>query len=672
MQVWTKVLIAGAALAVILGAAAGFLLSHVGGLPEVTALEEYKPSATTRVFSEDGELLAEFYMENRTPVPINAVPRDVIDAFLAVEDPRFYSHSGIDFSGIIRAMYQNLRAGRVVQGGSSITQQLAKMMFLDPERTLSRKLKEAYLAIQIERHYSKDEILDLYLNQVYLGSGAYGVEAAAHTYFGKPVSKLTLAEGAILAGLPAAPTRYSPLNDLQLAYSRRAHVLKRMYAEGFISKKQMQDAEKEPFVRIPAKKEQFKAPYFVEYIRRMLDEKYGETTLYRGGLNVYTTLNYQMQQMAEEAVENGLQQVEKRHHREGQQIQGALLAIEPHTGYIRAMVGGRDFGKSEFNRCTQALRQPGSAFKPIVYAAALDKGFGPDDTIMDSPVSYPGARKGLLWSPTNFDEKFEGEVTLRRALARSINVVAVKLLAQVGIPTAIEYAKKLGITTPLAPYLPLALGASDATLMEMATAYAVFDNYGIYTAPSPIIKITDREGQVVDAPVPAARQALSQDTAEEMTDMLTGVVRFGTGYQASSLGRPAAGKTGTTSNFNDAWFIGYVPSMVTGVWVGYDDHKEIGNRETGARAALPIWLDFMKTYVRELKVPYENFPAPPGYRNSAEPRSNVAGMPDNVMPDKTAGDETGEGDIDGEAAVSPAAGPNYAPVHGQGHPSESE
>ena len=243
MQVWTKVLIAGAALAVILGAAAGFLLSHVGGLPEVTALEVYKPSATTRVFSDDGELLGEFYMENRTPVPINAVPKNVIEAFLAVEDPRFYSHSGIDFSGIIRAMYQNFRAGRVVQGGSSITQQLAKMMFLAPERTLSRKVKEAYLAIQIERHYSKDEILDLYLNQVYLGSGAYGVEAAAHTYFGKSVGKLTLAEGAILAGLPAAPTRYSPLNDLQLAYSRRAHVLKRMEAEGFIDKKQMLAAE---------------------------------------------------------------------------------------------------------------------------------------------------------------------------------------------------------------------------------------------------------------------------------------------------------------------------------------------------------------------------------------------------------------------------------------------
>jgi penicillin-binding protein 1A len=273
---------------------------------------------------------------------------------------------------------------------------------------------------------------------------------------------------------------------------------------------------------------------------------------------------------------------------------------------------------------------------------------------MDAPVSYPGARAGVRWSPTNFDEKFEGKVTLRRALARSINVVAVKLLAQVGIPTALEYAKKLGITSPLSPYLPLALGASDATLIEMSTAYAVFDNYGIYTAPAGIIKITDREGRVVEDAGPVARQAISQETAEEMTDMLTGVVRFGTGYQASSLGRPAAGKTGTTSKFNDAWFIGYVPSMVTGVWVGYDDHKEIGSRETGARAALPIWLDFMKGYVRELKVPYENFPTPPGYRNHAEPKANIAGMPDNVQPEAPAAEEP-----------DTSSGPNYAPEHGE-------
>ncbi len=637
----------------LIGAVAGIIFAHIGELPEVTALEQYQPSATTRIFSADGELLAEFYTQNRIPVPVSAVPKNVIDAFLAVEDPRFYSHSGIDITGIIRAAYNDIRTGKLVQGGSSITQQLAKMMFLSPQKTFTRKIKEAFLALQIERHYTKDEILGLYLNQVYLGSGAYGIEAASQRYFGKSVGNLTLAEGAMLAGLPAAPTKYSPLNDLQLAYSRRAHVLRRMYDEGFITKAQMLAAEKEPFVRIPEPKEDYKAPYFVEYIRQLLDEKFGQTALYRGGLNVFTTLNWQMQQIAEKAVEKGLDKLDKRHPHEKEPIQGALLAIEPNTGYIRAMVGGRDYNESEFNRTTQAMRQPGSAFKAIVYCAALDKGLGPDYTILDAPVSYPGARPGVMWSPTNYDRRFEGVVPLRRALALSINVVAVKLLAQIGIPTAIEYARKLGISTPLAPYLPLALGASDVTVMEMASAYSVFDNYGIYTAPTGITKITNRDGRVVDDMPPAARQAISAATAAEMTDMLTGVVKFGTGYEASALGRPAAGKTGTTSNFNDAWFIGYVPSMLTAVWVGYDNHKTIGNRESGARAALPIWLDFMQNYIKEFKVPYENFPAPSVRRNTWT-NATTPGLPSNVQPEAVSMQNS---------TTSPAPEPNYAPEH---------
>ncbi|MGA2192358.1 MAG: PBP1A family penicillin-binding protein [Nitrospirota bacterium] len=614
-----------AAAAVLAGAAGGFILAHTADLPEVTSLEEFKPSATTRVFSEEGELLGEFYMENRTPVQISQVPPKVINAFLAVEDPRFYRHSGIDITGIFRAMYKDIEAGRLVQGGSSITQQLAKMLFLEPEKSFSRKFKEAVLALEIERRYSKDEILALYLNQVYLGSGAYGIEAAARTYFGKDVSQLTLAEGAMLAGLPAAPTRYSPFNSLKLAYSRRNHVLRRMLAEDFITKAEMAAADSEPFVKHTVTKEVFRAPYFVEYIREQLDEKFGSTAVYKDGLNVYTTLNMGMQEIAEAAVQKGLKDLDKREPRKDQQIQGALLAIEPQTGYIKAMVGGRDFLKSEFNRSIQALRQPGSAFKPIIYAAALDKGYRPDDVVMDVPVSYPGSRPGELWKPTNFDQKFEGAVTLRRALARSINVVAVRLLEDVGVGTAIDYARRLGITSNLLPYLPLALGASDATLIEMTSAYAVFDNAGIYTAPSGILKITDREGRLLEDSAPATRQALSPDTAASMTDLLTGVCRFGTGWQASSLGRPVAGKTGTTSRYNDAWFIGYLPSIVTGVWVGYDDHKPIGNKETGARAALPVWLDFMKEYVKENKVPYEEFPAPPrpGFRNYSGLRLRV-------------------------------------------------
>ncbi len=653
MKFWKKFILFGAAGAILLGAAAGIIFAHIGELPEVTALEQYKPSATTRIFSADGELLAEFYTQNRIPVPLSTVPKNVIDAFLAVEDPRFYSHSGIDFEGIIRAAYKDIRTGRLAQGGSSITQQLAKMMFLSPQKTFTRKIKEAFLALQIERHYSKDEILGLYLNQVYLGSGAYGVEAASQRYFGKSTGELTLAEGAMLAGLPAAPTKYSPLNDLQLAYSRRAHVLKRMYDVGFITKTQMLEAQKEPFVRIPEPQENYKAPYFVEYIRQILDEKFGQSALYRGGLNVYTTLNWQMQEIAEKAMAKGLKTLDKRHPREKEPMQGALLAIEPNTGYIRAMVGGRDYSESEFNRTTQAMRQPGSAFKAIVYCAALDKGLGPDYTILDAPVSYPGGRPGVMWSPTNYEHNYEGMVSLRRALALSINVVAVKLLAQVGIPTAIEYARKLGISTPLAPYLPLALGASDVTVIEMASAYSVFDNYGIYTAPSGIIKITNRDGRVVDDSPPATRQAITAATAAEMTDMLTGVVKFGTGYRASALGRPAAGKTGTTSNFNDAWFIGYIPSIVTAVWVGYDNHKTIGNHESGARAALPIWLDFMQNYVKELKVPYENFPAPPTRKNTLL-NATAVGLPSNVQPETAS--------MQNET-TAPAQGPNYAPEH---------
>ncbi|HLB25422.1 MAG TPA: transglycosylase domain-containing protein, partial [Nitrospirota bacterium] len=429
-------------IAVVIGGGAGIFFAHNRDLPEVSAIEEYKPSATTRIFADDGQLLAEFYMENRTPVPLSSIPPRVVKAFLAAEDPRFYRHSGIDVPGVMRAMYKNLRAGRVVQGGSTITQQLAKMLFLEPDKTFSRKVKEAMLALQIEKRYSKDEILNLYLNQVYLGSGAYGVEAASRTYFGKPVGDLTLAEAAMLAGLPAAPTKYSPLNNLGLAYSRRRYVLNWMAGEGFITRTETAAAGDEPFVKLPQERQAFKAPYFVEYVRRQLDLRYGSTALYSGGLNVYTTLNVRMQELSEEAMQKGLAAISKRHPRKDQQIQGALLAVEPHSGYIKAMVGGTDYMKSEFNRSYQALRQPGSAFKPIVFAAAFDKGYRADDVVMDQPVSYPGSRPGKLWSPSNFDKKFEGPVTLRRALARSINVVAVRLLDDLGVQTGIEYAKK--------------------------------------------------------------------------------------------------------------------------------------------------------------------------------------------------------------------------------------
>ncbi len=615
-----------------LGVVAGFIALHAGNLPEIKAIEEYKPSATTRLFADDGELLAEFYLENRTPVTLDRIPAHVIKAFLSSEDPRFYSHSGIDLFGVARAMLKNIVAGRVVQGGSTITQQLAKMLFLEPEKSLSRKVKEAILAMQIERRYSKNEILTLYLNQVYLGGGAYGVEAASNNYFGKPVNALDLAEAAMIAGMPPAPGKYSPFVNVAAAKSRRHHVLKRMREEGYISQDEMDKADKEPMTTVSNRFVSAKAPYFVEYIRQRLEDKYGSTTLYRGGLNIYTTLNLKMQEEAEASMKKGLAAIAKRHPRKGKEIQGAFLAIEPHTGYIKAMIGGTDYIKSQFNRCTQAYRQPGSSFKPIIYAAAVEKGYRPDDVVLDVPVSYPGSKPGERWRPSNYEHKFEGPVTLRRALARSINVVAVRLLDDVGIPSAIECAKRLGIRSQLQPYLPLALGASDVTLMEMTTAYSVFDNFGIYTEPVAFEKITDREGRVIEENVPSNRQAVSSDTASIMTELLTGVIQMGTGFQARSLGRPTAGKTGTTSDYNDAWFIGYLPSIVAGAWVGYDDHKPIGNKETGAMAALPVWLGFMQDYVKTFNVPAEEFPQapPPLFQNISGLNLKVkaAAMPD--------------------------------------------
>ena len=606
----------GAIIAICLGAAAGFFVVNTADLPRISALEEYKPIATTRVFADDGELIAEFFMENRTPVTIDRVPMHVRQAFLAVEDPRFYRHSGIDLFGVARASLTNVMAGRVVQGGSTITQQLSKMLFLEPEKSLSRKVKEAILSLQIERRYSKDEILSLYLNQVYLGSGAYGVEAAAHTYFGKPVEQLDTAEGAMLAGLPQAPSKYSPMKDPKRAKSRRHHALLRMLDEGFISKDEMLSADKEPINLKSGRFISSKAPYFVEYVRQTLDEKYGPA-LYRGGLNIYTTLNLDMQEAAEASVAKHLAEVSKRHPRPGKEIQGALLAIEPNTGSIKAMVGGTDYAKSQFNRSVQAHRQPGSAFKPIVYAAAIEKGYRPDDIVMDTPVSYPGASPGKPWRPANYDNKFSGAMSLKSALARSVNVVAVKLMADVGIKKVIGCAQRLGIRSDMQPYLPLALGTTDATLLEMTAAYAAIDNFGVYVTPSAISRITDREGRVIEEGIPGTSQAINPDTATILTSMLENVVQHGTGWKARELARPAAGKTGTTSDYQDAWFIGYLPSMAAGVWVGYDDHKPIGKRETGAEAALPIWLDFMKGYVKAANVPVESFPPepPPGFQN---------------------------------------------------------
>jgi penicillin-binding protein 1A len=582
----------------LIGGAVGFLLYSAWDLPEVGALEAYRPSVTTRVYSDSNRLLAEFFVENRTPVDIKEVPETFIRALIATEDTRFYSHRGLDIRGIGRAFYRNIRAGRIVEGGSTLTQQLAKVLFLTPERRYSRKLKEMVLALKIEQRYTKQEILSLYLNQIYFGSGAYGIEAAAQTYFGKPARDLTTSECALLAGLPRAPKYYSPFHARDSARMRRAHVLNRMASAGIITQSQADDANRAPLPERPPEspKGPAPAPYFVEYIRQKIEDRFGSSILYSGGLNIYTSINDAYQGYAEDAIRSGLAALErtrKKGDQEKQPMQSAFVALDPSTGHILAMVGGRDFSTSQFNRAWQALRQPGSAFKPIVYAAAIERGFSAADMLDDTPLTVRIDKK-KTWTPENFTHLYQGKVTLRKALAQSLNVPTVRLLASIGIDEAVRFAHKVGIKSHLHAVLPLALGSSDVTLLELTAAYAVFANHGIKMSPVAILMVTDSNGKVlyVNDAVPA--QAVRPETAYIITNLLKGVVERGTGWKAQMLGRPVAGKTGTTNDYRDAWFIGYTPALVAGVWVGFDDQRSLGPKATGSRAALPIWLEFMK------------------------------------------------------------------------------
>ncbi len=580
--------------AVISGGGAGYIVFSLWDLPEVNILEQFKPSITSRVYSENNKLLAEFFLQNRTPVVFTDVPDMLIKALIATEDTRFYSHLGLDLRGIARAMYRNIRARKVVEGGSTLTQQLAKVLFLNPERSYSRKFKEMTLALRIEQRYTKQEILSFYLNQIYFGSGAYGVEAASQIYFGKHAKDLNIPECALLAGLPRSPKYYSPFKSPASAAGRRAYVLNRMAASGVITRAQADEAKKAPLSFESAVKTGGRAPYFIEYVRQKVEERFGSSILYSGGLNIYTSINDDLQNYAEQAVAEGILKIESRHKLHVRSpLQAALLAIEPATGRIRAMVGGRDFRQSQFNRTWQALRQPGSAFKPVIYAAALDRGFGASDILDDSPLTIKLDRN-KNWSPENFSRTFQGRVTLRNALIQSLNVPTIRLLEKIGVNETILYARKLGIKSTLNPYLSLALGSSDMTLAELTAVYAVFANHGISMGPVSILSITDNTGRVLYTNDALPTQSIKPETAYLTTDLLKGVIEHGTGWKARELGRPAAGKTGTTNDYRDAWFIGYTPSLVTGVWVGYDDQTSIGYRETGARAALPIWLAFMK------------------------------------------------------------------------------
>lgn len=577
------------------GIPGGFLYWTLSGLPRVNAIEEYVPIESSKVYSSDGKLLAELYYERRTFVPHYEIPEHVKKAFISIEDIRFYKHPGIDFIGILRALWQDIKARSLVQGGSTITQQLAKMLFLKPEKSIKRKIREAAISVQIEKRYTKDEILGLYLNQTDFGTRAFGIEAAGQTYFGKSVQDLTIAEAALLASLPKAPTLYSPFRNPEKAKARRSSVLKSMLRHKFITQEQYASAIEEPLPASPHFRK-YEAPYFIEFIRQQLEQKHG-TDIYRAGYAVHTTIDSQMQAAAETAVANGIQSVEKR-VKSG--VQAALIAIDIRTGHVKAMVGGTDFWKNQFNRATQALRQPGSAFKPLVFATALKSGMTSEDTIVDAPISFKGARPGQVWSPKNYDGEFHGTVTLKRALAKSLNTATVRLAGRVGIENIIETSRQLGIKSDLQPYLPLALGASDVTLLEMVNAYAVFAT-GRKANIITYSRIENRDAIIIDAVYPKYTDILDENTAHELKIMMAAVINEGTGVKAKEIGRPVYGKTGTTNDYTDAWFIGFDEKTAVGVWVGRDDHTPIGNKETGARAALPIWIEFMKQTGMEQK-----------------------------------------------------------------------
>jgi penicillin-binding protein 1A len=604
----------------LLGAAAaggvigGFLIALTHDLPQIKALETFKPSAITRIYSADNELLAELFTERRVPVRLSDIPDDLKQAVVATEDRKFYEHAGVDLKAVLRAIVTDIRAGEFVQGASTITQQLARTLFLTPQKSVIRKLKEAFLALQIERRYTKNEILELYLNQVYFGSGAYGVEAAARTFFGKTVTELDLAECALIAGMPKSPSRYSPLVNESLALKRREVVLNQMVRNGLITQDDLEAAKASPLNLVNTARIATKAPYFVTYVRRFLEKEFGGARLYRTGLTVHTTLNYRMQAAAEKAVEKGLEQLAARMRKRGlpsdEKPQAALVSLDPRQGAILAMVGGRDFEESRFNRATMARRQPGSAFKPLVYACAMEHSFTQSDLIWDAPVIFKGVQRDVDWTPRNFSGKFKGEMTLRDALAVSQNIPAVKLLNKLGPSTAVQWAHRMGIDSPLQPNLSLVLGTSEVTLLELTAAYGVFPNGGIGARPFAISEVLDQEGRSIWRAKPQLRTVVSPETAAIMTDMLQAVVESGTGRKAKSLGLPVAGKTGTTDTYRDALFVGFSPRVVAGVWVGLDHYSTLGDKETGARAALPIWIDFMQQAIADR--PHHDFPLPNG------------------------------------------------------------
>jgi len=695
---------------------AGIYLYLNRNLPKISSLKDYRPSIITSVYSDDNRKIAEFFQERRVVLPLSEVPDMLKKAFVAAEDSRFYTHKGIDILSIFRAFYKNVEAGAIVQGGSTITQQVTKSFFLSPEKSYTRKMKEAILAYRIDNKFSKDEILFLYLNQIYLGHGAYGVQAASENYYGKSANELNLAECAMLAGLPQAPSKYSPFSYPERAKQRQIYVLNRMVEEDFITNIQATEAINKTLDIKPRRNLYIEeVPVYTEHIRRYISNKYGDDVLYREGIKIYSAVNIEMQKMARDEIKKGLYALDKRQGYRGPikhlrreefesfstecqlelekapleegrivtgvvieiddknntvtvrmgntlgviriddmrwarkpdpevayyearisqvgkvlktgdviqvrvkgkifetdrwwlaleqepKAQAALLCIESETGNVKVMMGGKDFRESQFNRAVQSRRQPGSAFKPIIYAAALDKGYTPATTIIDSPIVYTDTKHDFTWKPRNYKETFYGPTLFRDALAKSRNVVTIKILKDIGIDYAIDYARKLGITSNLNRDLSIALGSSGVSLFELVGAYSVFNNLGYFVEPVFITKILDREGNLIEEANPVRKKVIEQSTAYIMTSLLESVVKHGTGRRVAALNRPVAGKTGTTNNLHDAWFVGYTPHYITGTWVGFDEESSLGKGETGSRAASPIWLGFMQRLLADKPV----------------------------------------------------------------------
>ncbi len=642
---------------VAVGAGAWSLRRLLEGLPPMAALEDYSPSLTTRVYDDKGAEVAEFSIEKRALLPLGKIPVDLQNAVIAVEDDAFLTHWGISPKGMLRSAILDLLARRVVQGASTITQQLAKQVFLKPERTFSRKFREVLLALEIEHEFSKQEILQFYLNQVYFGEGAYGVQAAAHNYFGKEVSDLSLADCALLAGLVRAPRANSPFFNPENARRRRAVVLQRMYEEKMITAVERDAANAEPLPLTRPEGLKTRAPFFVEHIRRRLERKYGTAAIWRGGLKIYTTLDIDDQEKAEEIMGKALDsfdaKAEALHERRLKEleasgeplppdvststlekVQGAFVLMDVKTGAVRAMIGGRD---SQFNRATQARRQPGSTFKPFVWAAALQSGMTPATLVDDSPLAFyfdgrdwrllEGATDQYsinlatqpfaaspdfkIWVPNDYDGKFMGRITMRTALAHSRNIASINLITQVGPPLVVEVARRAGVRSPLEPTPALGLGSSVVTPMEMVNAFGTFANGGIAVTPYTVERVEDSSGKVLEQHRPTDREALSPQISYLVADMMKAVVQEGTGRNARVLGRPLAGKTGTSNDNRDLWFIGYTPDLVAGAWMGYDDFASLGRTDwTGGSTVLPWWTQIMKFALRDM--PKRDFPVPPG------------------------------------------------------------